>query len=108
MVLLNPATMKNLIKSYHHFTSHCCCVLCRVNITGCSYEVVRFNVGEAEGPRTIVSGLVEFCTVEQLLNRNVVVLCNLKARPLKGILSAGMLLCATSVDKTQVTFQLHP
>ena len=45
---------------------------------------------------------MEFCTVEQLLNRNVIVLCNLKPRPLKGILSAGMLLCASSVDKTQV------
>jgi tRNA-binding EMAP/Myf-like protein len=45
---------------------------------------------------------VEFCTVEQLLNRNVIVLCNLKPRPLKGILSAGMLLCASSIDKTQV------
>ena len=58
--------------------------------------------GELEGPRTIVSGLVEFCSIEQLLNRNVIVLCNLKPRPLKGILSAGMLLCASSVDKAQV------
>ena len=58
--------------------------------------------GEPEGPRTIVSGLVEFCTIDQLLNKNVIVLCNLKPRPLKGILSAGMLLCASSVDKTQV------
>lgn len=49
-----------------------------------------------------MSGLVEFCTVEQLLNRNVIVLCNLKPRPLKGILSAGMLLCASSIDKTLV------
>ena len=59
--------------------------------------------GEPDGPRTIVSGLVEFCSIEQLLNRNVIVLCNLKPRPLKGILSAGMLLCASSVDKAQVS-----
>jgi tRNA-binding EMAP/Myf-like protein len=65
------------------------------------------DVGEADGPRTIVSGLVEFCTVEQLLNKNVVVLCNLKPRPLKGVLSAGMLLCASSADKTQVSFDDH-
>jgi tRNA-binding EMAP/Myf-like protein len=64
-------------------------------------------VGEADGPRTIVSGLVEFCTVEQLLNKNVVVLCNLKPRPLKGVLSAGMLLCASSADKTQVSYHDH-
>lgn len=62
------------------------------------------TVGEADGPRTIVSGLVEFCTVEQLLNKNVIVLCNLKPRPLKGILSAGMLLCASSADKTKASY----
>lgn len=65
------------------------------------------NAGEADGPRTIVSGLVEFCTVEQLLNKNVVVLCNLKPRPLKGVLSAGMLLCASSADKTKVISSPH-
>eukprot|EP00596_Hydrurales_sp_CCMP1899_P007726 CAMPEP_0119040408 /NCGR_PEP_ID=MMETSP1177-20130426/10331_1 /TAXON_ID=2985 /ORGANISM="Ochromonas sp, Strain CCMP1899" /LENGTH=193 /DNA_ID=CAMNT_0007005433 /DNA_START=195 /DNA_END=776 /DNA_ORIENTATION=- len=67
-----------------------------------SLYVEKVDCGEAEGPRTIVSGLVQFCTVEQLLNKNVIVLCNLKPRPLKGILSAGMLLCATSKDETQV------
>ena len=36
--------------------------------------VEKVDVGEAEGPRTIVSGLVAYCTPEQLLNRNVVVL----------------------------------
>jgi tRNA-binding EMAP/Myf-like protein len=37
-----------------------------------------------------------------LLNRDVVVLCNLKPRPLKGITSFGMLLCASNADKSQV------
>ena len=54
-------------------------------------------LGESE-PRTIVSGLVEFCTAEQLLNRKVVVLANLKPRAIKGITSCGMLLCASSPD----------
>lgn len=71
-----------------------------------NFELI-VNVGEADGPRTIVSGLVEFCTIEQLLNKNVVVLCNLKPRPLKGVLSAGMLLCASSADKTQVSYHDH-
>lgn len=66
-----------------------------------TYDVL-FSSGETEGPRTIVSGLVQFCTLEQLLNRNVVVLCNLKPRALKGVLSAGMLLCASSADHLQV------
>lgn len=67
-----------------------------------SLYVEKVDVGEAEGPRTIVSGLVAFCTAEQLLNSNVVVLCNLKPRPLKGITSYGMLLCASNKEHTEV------
>ena len=66
-----------------------------------SLYVEKVDVGEAEA-RTIVSGLVQFCSVEQLLNRDVVVLCNLKPRALKGITSFGMLLCASNSDKSQV------
>jgi methionine--tRNA ligase beta chain len=69
--------------------------------------VEKVDLGEADGPRTIVSGLVQYCSVESLLNKNVIVLCNLKPRPLKGITSAGMLLCASNADHTQVV-PLHP
>ena len=64
--------------------------------------VEKIDVGEEEGPRTIVSGLVGFCKEEDLLNRDVVVLCNLKPRALKGITSAGMLLCSSNDDHSQV------
>lgn len=67
-----------------------------------SLYVEKVDVGEPTGPRTIVSGLVNFCTAESLLNRKVIVLCNLKPRPLKGITSHGMLLCASNADKTKV------
>jgi len=70
--------------------------------------VEKVDIGEADGPRTIVSGLVAFCKAEELLNRQVVVLCNLKPRPLKGIMSAGMLLCASNADKTKVEPLLVP
>jgi methionine--tRNA ligase beta chain len=63
--------------------------------------VEKVDMGEPE-PRTIVSGLVGYQTAEQLLNRYVVVLANLKPRAIKGITSHGMLLCATSADKSQV------
>ena len=67
-----------------------------------SLFVEKVDCGEPTGPRTIVSGLVKYCTAEQLLNRKVTVLCNLKPRALVGITSAGMLLCASSADGTQV------
>eukprot|EP01038_Epipyxis_sp_PR26KG_P012328 gene12328-16535_t len=67
-----------------------------------SLYVEKVDVGEPSGPRTIVSGLVQFCTIDMLLNKQVIVLCNLKPRPLKGIVSQGMLLCTSSSDRSQV------
>jgi methionine--tRNA ligase beta chain len=66
------------------------------HLDGDSLYVEKVDLGEPSGPRTIVSGLVEYCTTDYLLNRNVVVLCNLKPRALKGVLSEGMLLCASN------------
>lgn len=62
---------------------------------GDTLYVEKVDLGETTGPRTIVSGLVEYCSIDYLLNRNVVVLCNLKPRALKGVTSNGMLLCAS-------------
>lgn len=64
--------------------------------------VEKVDLGEVAGPRTIVSGLVEYCSAEQLLNSDVVVLCNLKPRALKGITSHGMLLCASNKAEAKV------
>ena len=64
--------------------------------------VEKVDCGEESGPRTIVSGLSQFCTLEEMTNRDVIVLCNLKPRALKGIVSAGMLLCASNEDHTKV------
>jgi methionine--tRNA ligase beta chain len=66
-----------------------------------SLYIETVDVGEAQ-PRVIVSGLVKYCSQEELLNRSVIVLCNLKPRALKGVLSHGMLLCASDSDHTQV------
>ncbi|MDY7224981.1 methionine--tRNA ligase [Hyalangium rubrum] len=51
------------------------------------------DVGE-EAPRTIVSGIAQAYTPEQVSGRRVVVVMNLKPRKLKGIESRGMLLTA--------------
>lgn len=59
-----------------------------------SLYVEKIDVGEPE-PRTIVSGLVKYVPADKLANRPVLVLCNLKARNMRGIKSFGMLLCAS-------------
>lgn len=51
------------------------------------------DVGEA-APRTIVAGIALAYGPEAVVGRNVVVVANLKPRPLRGIESKGMLLAA--------------
>ncbi|KAG1471868.1 hypothetical protein G6F56_001873 [Rhizopus delemar] len=66
-----------------------------------SLYVEEIDVGEAE-PRTIVSGLVRWYPIEQMENRYVLVLCNLKPASMRGIKSFGMVLCATAPDGSAV------
>merc|ERR1712223_2294870 len=63
--------------------------------------IETIDLGEAE-PRTIVSGLVNFVPIEEMQNRMVVVLCNLKKAKLKGVESFGMVLCASREDPKEV------
>ncbi|XP_045775715.1 tyrosine--tRNA ligase, cytoplasmic [Maniola jurtina] len=68
--------------------------------------VEKIDVGEPE-PRIIVSGLVNFVPIEEMQNRDVVVLCNLKPAKMRGIESKGMVLCA-SVDEPKQVEPLIP
>merc|ERR1719197_1677224 len=61
----------------------------------------EIDVGEA-APRQIVSGLQAFYTEEEMLNRKVLVVCNLKAAKLAGSLSEGMVLCAKGDGKVEL------
>lgn len=65
------------------------------------------DVGE-EAPRKIASGLRPFYKLEDMQNRSVLVLCNLKARNLVGFPSHGMVLCASNADHTKVEFAVPP
>lgn len=65
------------------------------------------DVGE-EKPRLIASGLRAFYKLDEMQNRSVLVLCNLKARSLGGFPSHGMVLCASNADHTAVEFAVPP
>lgn len=58
------------------------------------------GVGE-DKPRQIASGLRKFYKLEDLENRKVLVVCNLKAAKLKGFSSHGMVLCASSPEAVE-------
>lgn len=68
--------------------------------------VEKIDVGESS-PRTIVSGLVNYVPIEEMQNRMVVVLCNLKPAKMRGFESNGMVLCA-SVDEPRTVEPLIP
>eukprot|EP01025_Chloroclados_australasicus_P038023 TRINITY_DN3892_c1_g2_i1.p1 TRINITY_DN3892_c1_g2~~TRINITY_DN3892_c1_g2_i1.p1 ORF type:complete len:228 (-),score=21.85 TRINITY_DN3892_c1_g2_i1:270-953(-) len=69
-------------------------VSCEKHPDADSLYVEKIDVGEDE-PRTIISGLVNFVSLEDMLDRRVVIIANLKARNMRGIKSHGMVLCAS-------------
>eukprot|EP00762_Andalucia_godoyi_P000754 ANDGO_03839.mRNA.1 putative methionine--tRNA ligase len=72
-----------------------------------SLYVEQIDVGE-EKPRTIVSGLVKFVPIEQMMNRLVVVICNLKPAKMRGIESFGMVMAASDDAHTIVVLPTVP
>ncbi|KAK8684907.1 hypothetical protein V6N13_040921 [Hibiscus sabdariffa] len=66
-----------------------------------SLYVEEIDVGEAQ-PRTVVSGLVKYIPLEEMQNRLVCVLCNLKPATMRGIKSHAMVLAASNNDHTKV------
>jgi methionyl-tRNA synthetase len=60
---------------------------------------LTINCGEE---RTIVAGIKLFYTKEELIGKKIVVVTNLEPRKLRNITSHGMLLAATTEDKSSV------
>ncbi|KAI8081576.1 uncharacterized protein BX664DRAFT_285692 [Halteromyces radiatus] len=68
-----------------------------------SLYVEEIDLGDGEGEyRTIVSGLVKWYPLEEMQNRWVICLANLKPASMRGIKSQGMVLCASDPDGTKV------
>ena len=55
--------------------------------------VVKLDDGSEQG-RTICAGIKAYYTPDELLNKSVVFVANLKPRPLRGVVSEGMMLAA--------------
>ena len=62
-----------------------------------SERLLKLTV-EVPEERTIVAGIAEFYTPEELINTNVIVVANLKPAKLMGIASQGMILTAKTKD----------
>jgi methionyl-tRNA synthetase len=55
---------------------------------------MQVDIGEPE-PRSIVAGIAEAYTPEEMLGRKVIIVSNLQPRKLRGLVSNGMILAAT-------------
>lgn len=63
----------------------------------------KIDVGEEGGPREIASGLREYYAIEDMQDKLVLVVCNLKASKILGFSSNGMVLAAKGEDgKTEL------
>jgi len=78
----------NLVKCKKHFSSE-------------NLYIEEIDVGELK-PRQVVSNLVKHLTLSQMLNRFVIVLCNIKPAKFMDVLSCGLLLGAFHNDKSKV------
>ena len=67
----------------------------------------KVDVGNGE-IRTIASGLVGIVPIEELKDRMVVLLLNLKPRKMDDFESQGMVLCANSPDKSVIEVLTPP
>ncbi|XP_020584174.1 probable methionine--tRNA ligase [Phalaenopsis equestris] len=65
-----------------------------------SLYVEEIDLGEES--RTVVSGLVNYIPIEEMENRKVCVLCNLKPANMRGIKSYAMVFAASNDDHTKV------
>lgn len=66
-----------------------------------SLYVEQMDVGEPEC-RNVVTGVVKFVPIDQMENRKVIVLCNLKPSKIRGETSQAMVMCASTPENVEI------
>ncbi|KAL5733063.1 hypothetical protein ACOSP7_032401 [Xanthoceras sorbifolium] len=72
-----------------------------------SLLVEEIDIGEAK-LRQVVSGLAKYCNPDELTNRRVVLITNVKPGKLRDVMSEGLVFCASNEDHTIVEPLLPP
>lgn len=62
-------------------------------------KLLKLTVKVGDETRTVVSGIAKSYSPEEMVGKQVVLVANLKPAKLRGIVSEGMVLCATDGDK---------
>ena len=64
-----------------------------------SEKLIKLQIDLGEEKRQIVAGIGKFYNPEDLINKQIVVVCNLQPKALMGLESNGMLLAASNEDQ---------
>jgi len=65
-------------------------------------KLYKLKIDIGTETRTVVAGLKQYYTKEELEGKRVILFCNLEPRKLKGIESKGMILAASNDDHSEV------
>jgi len=65
-------------------------------------KLLKLEVDVGKEKRTILAGIKKFYSKEELKGKQIIVICNLEPRKLKGQVSEGMLLAAVNGDESSV------
>lgn len=66
-----------------------------------SLYMSTIDMGDEEGPRTVCSGLVKYIPLEDMQERFVVCVANLKPVTMRGVKSCAMVLCASNEETVE-------
>ncbi|XP_062207277.1 methionine--tRNA ligase, cytoplasmic-like [Phragmites australis] len=72
-----------------------------------SLLVEEIDLGDGN-VRQVVSGLAKYCSLDELVNRHVVLITNVKPGKLRDVMSSGLVLCASTQDHTVVEPLIPP
>jgi len=59
-------------------------------------KLLKLTINIGDETRTLAAGIAEYYKPEELIGKKIIVIKNLKPRKLRGVLSQGMLLAATT------------
>ncbi|EGW34357.1 G4 quadruplex nucleic acid binding protein, partial [Spathaspora passalidarum NRRL Y-27907] len=66
-----------------------------------SLYMSTIDMGDEDGPRIVCSGLVNYIPIEEMQQRYVIVIANLKPVTMRGVKSCAMVLCASEEGKVE-------
>jgi len=64
-----------------------------------SEKLIKLQIDLGEEKRQIIAGIGHFYNPEDLINKQIVLVCNLEPKALMGLESQGMLLAASNKDQ---------